>query len=61
MKVETAKKYKRKLSKAAIDRMSEGGRNGSMEDKRKAGKLGWQAMFRSVQLGISPGQKAGGK
>ena len=44
MKVKTAKKYKRNLSRAAIERMSAGGRKGSVKDKSRAGKAGWQAL-----------------
>ena len=44
MKFKPAKKYKRKLSRAALDAMSAGGSKGSADDKSKAGKLGWQAL-----------------
>lgn len=46
MKVPAVRIYKRKLSKASIEAMSAGGKRGSLEDKRRAGKLGWQAMVR---------------
>ena len=50
MKVKTAKKYKRDLSRAAIERMSAGGRKGSVKDKSNAGKLGWQAMIKALSI-----------
>lgn len=48
MKVAVEKKYKRKLSRAAIEKMSEGGSKGTIEQKSEAGKLGWQAMRRNL-------------
>jgi hypothetical protein len=44
MKAKPAKRYKRRLSRAALSKMSEGGSNGSVDDKARAGKLGWQAL-----------------
>jgi hypothetical protein len=49
MKVKPAKKYKRKLSRAALDAMSAGGSKGTIEQKRKAGEAGWQAMIEAVR------------
>lgn len=57
MKVKPAKQYKRKLSKAALDAMSAGGRNGSVKDKRKAGKAGWQALRKAWQTRIKNARK----
>lgn len=44
MKVE----IKRKLSRKARADMSAGGRKGTTKQKREAGKLGWQAMVKSI-------------
>jgi hypothetical protein len=53
MKVKPAKKYKRKLSRAALDAMSAGGSKGTIEQKRKAGEAGWQALVNKLRaLGV---------
>lgn len=50
MKVTGDKKYKRALSRASIERMRQGGQNGSIEDKRRAGKAGWRAMVKRAAI-----------
>ena len=39
------KKYKRNLSAEAISKMKAGGRRGSIEDKREAGRRGYAKMI----------------
>lgn len=45
MKTDTIKP--RVLTPKSIAGMRRGGRNASREDKRKAGRLGWEAMIRT--------------
>jgi len=40
---------KRKLSRAARKRMSQGGRNGSRSAKAKAGRKGYAGLVRSIK------------
>lgn len=39
---------KRKLSSASLAKMAAGGRRASSQDKRRAGRMGWEAMIRSA-------------
>lgn len=49
MKTVNRKRYKRKLSCAALAAMARGGRNGTPEDKRRAGREGWKALCEKLK------------
>lgn len=45
--MDTQTNKQRKLTKQSIAGMRRGGRNASVEDKRRAGRMGWEAMIRA--------------